>query len=82
MTKTETVKSSPPEPQAVQRWRDLRFGMFIHWGPVTLRGTEIGINQSRSGITLTLPEPQRDESIMVIELTVEGQAFDITPVLG
>ena len=21
---------------------DLRFGMFIHWGPVTLRGTEIG----------------------------------------
>ena len=21
---------------------DMRFGMFIHWGPVTLRGTEIG----------------------------------------
>ena len=21
---------------------DLRFGMFVHWGPVTLRGTEIG----------------------------------------
>jgi alpha-L-fucosidase len=21
---------------------DLRFGMFIHWGPVALRGTEIG----------------------------------------
>jgi alpha-L-fucosidase len=23
-------------------WRDARFGMFIHWGPVTLKGTEIG----------------------------------------
>ena len=23
-------------------WRDGRFGMFIHWGPVSLKGTEIG----------------------------------------
>ena len=23
-------------------WRDARSGMFIHWGPVSLRGTEIG----------------------------------------
>lgn len=23
-------------------WKDARFGMFIHWGPVTLKGTEIG----------------------------------------
>ncbi|MHC4765370.1 MAG: alpha-L-fucosidase [Planctomycetota bacterium] len=23
-------------------WRQARFGMFIHWGPVSLRGTEIG----------------------------------------
>jgi alpha-L-fucosidase len=23
-------------------WRDARFGLFIHWGPVSLRGTEIG----------------------------------------
>src|SRR5262245_14097725 len=22
-------------------WRNARFGMFIHWGPVSLRGTEI-----------------------------------------
>ena len=27
---------------ALQRWQSMRFGMFIHWGPVTLRGTEIG----------------------------------------
>jgi alpha-L-fucosidase len=32
----------PPQPQAVQRWKDLRFGMFIHWGPVSLTGKEIG----------------------------------------
>jgi alpha-L-fucosidase len=24
------------------KWQDMRFGLFIHWGPVTLRGTEIG----------------------------------------
>ena len=23
-------------------WQDARFGMFIHWGPVSLKGTEIG----------------------------------------
>jgi alpha-L-fucosidase len=27
---------------AVARWQDMRFGMFIHWGPVSLTGTEIG----------------------------------------
>jgi alpha-L-fucosidase len=26
---------------------DLRFGMFIHWGPVTLRGTEIGWSRGK-----------------------------------
>ncbi len=23
-------------------WREARFGMFVHWGPVSLKGTEIG----------------------------------------
>jgi alpha-L-fucosidase len=27
---------------SVREFMDKRFGMFIHWGPVTLRGTEIG----------------------------------------
>ncbi len=27
---------------ALRKWQEMRFGMFIHWGPVTLRGTEIG----------------------------------------
>jgi len=26
----------------MQRWRQMRFGMFVHWGPVSLKGTEIG----------------------------------------
>ena len=37
--KTTIVKT----PTAVlQDFMDQRFGMFIHWGPVNLRGTEIG----------------------------------------
>ena len=27
---------------SLNKWQAMRFGMFIHWGPVTLRGTEIG----------------------------------------
>jgi len=30
------------DPAAVARWESLRFGMFIHWGPVSLTGHEIG----------------------------------------
>jgi alpha-L-fucosidase len=31
-----------PDPAALQKWQDMRFGMFIHWGPVSIKGTEIG----------------------------------------
>ncbi len=30
------------KPEDIARWRQLKFGMFIHWGPVSLEGTEIG----------------------------------------
>ena len=30
-----------PDPAALKRWQDLRFGMFIHWGPVSLTGRDI-----------------------------------------
>ncbi len=33
--------------ESLERWRDLRFGMFIHWGPVALKGTEIGWSRGR-----------------------------------
>ena len=31
-----------PANDPMQWWRDARFGMFIHWGPVSIKGTEIG----------------------------------------
>lgn len=38
-------------PETVERrlewWKDARFGMFIHWGPVSLKGTEIGWSRGR-----------------------------------
>ena len=33
--------------KSLQKWRELRYGMFIHWGPVSLRGTEIGWSRGR-----------------------------------
>ena len=38
------LKASPAD---MQNWRDMKFGMFIHWGPVSLVGTEIA--WSRAG---------------------------------
>jgi alpha-L-fucosidase len=35
--------------QAIERWKDLRFGMFIHWGPVSVVGTEISWSRSERG---------------------------------
>ncbi len=44
------AKASPGENKSylkaseedVQWWRELKFGLFVHWGPVSLKGTEIG----------------------------------------
>jgi len=33
---------SPVQPESIRKWQDARFGMFIHWGPVSLTGYEIG----------------------------------------
>ncbi len=33
--------------QSLANWQAMRFGLFIHWGPVSLQGTEIG--WSRAG---------------------------------
>ena len=39
-------------------WKDARFGLFIHWGPVSLAGTEIGWSRGgeRRGLSFT-PSP-------------------------
>jgi alpha-L-fucosidase len=31
----------------MQEFRDAKFGMFIHWGPVSIKGTEIGWSRGR-----------------------------------
>ncbi|MEI6654537.1 MAG: hypothetical protein WCP45_07195 [Verrucomicrobiota bacterium] len=36
------------KPEAVEAWKDMRFGMFICWGPVTLTGEEIGWSRGES----------------------------------
>jgi alpha-L-fucosidase len=33
--------------EALKSFQDMRFGMFVHWGPVSLRGTEIGWSRGR-----------------------------------
>ncbi len=34
-------------PESIQKWQDKKFGLFVHWGPVSLRGTEIGWSRGR-----------------------------------
>jgi alpha-L-fucosidase len=38
----QTAETPQQRDARMQWWRDARFGMFIHWGPVSLKGTEIG----------------------------------------
>jgi alpha-L-fucosidase len=46
--------ASPPEDATAQRqartawWREARFGMFLHWGPVSLTGLEISWSRANS----------------------------------
>ncbi len=44
---TEAAAGAPPAAERLAWWREARFGMFIHWGPVSLKGTEI--SWSRGG---------------------------------
>jgi len=36
------------KPESLQRWREARFGMFLHWGPISLKGTEISWSRANS----------------------------------
>ncbi len=36
-----------PASEAIESWQDMRFGMFIHWGPISLKGTEIGWSRGK-----------------------------------
>ncbi len=41
--------------EIVANFMDLKFGMFVHWGPVSLKGTEIGWSRGRE-----VPEEEYD----------------------
>jgi len=45
-TTAEAAKPAKPylhaSPEDIAKWRELKFGLFVHWGPVSLEGTEIG----------------------------------------
>ena len=41
------------DPKSLEWWRQARFGLFLHWGPVSLSGQEI--SWSRGGVRLGLP---------------------------
>ncbi len=52
-TVASTVVATPDETPAQKDarmawWRDARFGMFIHWGPVSLTGQEISWSRANS----------------------------------
>ncbi|MFC1725402.1 alpha-L-fucosidase [candidate division KSB1 bacterium] len=34
--------------ESLKNWQDKKFGMFIHWGPVSLRGTELSWSRGRN----------------------------------
>jgi len=42
-----TALSEVPAPADMSWWREARFGLFIHWGPVSLEGTEIGWSRGK-----------------------------------
>lgn len=51
---TSGQKAAAPETAAQKEarmkwWREARFGMFIHWGPVSQKGTEIGWSRDAIG---------------------------------
>jgi alpha-L-fucosidase len=47
--KPSSASTSPrPYPKHLQWWADGRFGMFIHWGPVSLSGQEISWSRANS----------------------------------
>ncbi len=37
----------PTHQEALEKFREMRFGMFIHWGPVSLRGEEISWSRGK-----------------------------------
>jgi alpha-L-fucosidase len=58
-TGNQPVETEEQKEQRLAWWRDAKFGLFIHWGPVSLKGTEIswsrGGERRGTGGTGTIP---------------------------
>ena len=46
-SQAQTTEISRAPAEAVEAWKDMRYGMFIHWGPVALTGHEIGWSRGK-----------------------------------
>jgi len=42
-----TASADDTSQTALKHWQEMRFGMFIHWGPVSLTGHEIGWSRGK-----------------------------------
>ena len=45
---TASARPPHPYPERLQWWADARFGIFVHWGPVSLKGTEISWSRANT----------------------------------
>ena len=51
------------KPESLQSWRDARFGMFIHWGPVSLTEKELRSLDRIATMYLDYAEDQAERGI-------------------
>ncbi|NOR76767.1 MAG: alpha-L-fucosidase, partial [Draconibacterium sp.] len=42
LTHFASAQKFTTDQKLLKEFQDMKFGMFVHWGPVSLRGTEIG----------------------------------------
>jgi alpha-L-fucosidase len=43
----QQCQTPPSKEERLEWWKDARFGMFIHWGPISIKGTEISWSRGR-----------------------------------
>ncbi|MDO8681887.1 MAG: alpha-L-fucosidase [Armatimonadota bacterium] len=48
-TAVEDQSYSRATPEQMKWWSEARFGLFVHWGPISLKGTEIGWSRGKYG---------------------------------
>jgi alpha-L-fucosidase len=46
-TLTTMAQSYTTDEELLKQFQDMKFGMFVHWGPVSLKGTEIGWSRGK-----------------------------------